>query len=79
MEATEVSLAEEALAREGRMRQLEAENLRLRFRVADLEGQVRFKSTAYVGVCFGWVIATIGGGVGYSYNACHNILATGLF
>ncbi|CAN0314523.1 unnamed protein product, partial [Ectocarpus fasciculatus] len=39
----EVSATEQAfrpLTAEGRLRQLEAENLRLRFRVADLEGQV---------------------------------------
>ncbi|CAB1097751.1 unnamed protein product [Ectocarpus sp. CCAP 1310/34] len=41
--AAEVSATEQAfqpLTVEGRLRQLEAENLRLRFRVADLEGQV---------------------------------------
>ncbi|CAN0557508.1 unnamed protein product, partial [Ectocarpus sp. 12 AP-2014] len=32
--------ASQPLTVEGRLRQLEAENLRLRFRVADLEGQV---------------------------------------
>lgn len=51
----EVSLAEEAVAREGKIRQLEAENLRLRFRVADLEGQVRGEAMIDFGVfcdCF---------------------------
>ncbi|CAM9911382.1 unnamed protein product [Scytosiphon promiscuus] len=37
---SEVSTGEQASSVEGRLRQLEAENLRLRFRVADLEGQV---------------------------------------
>lgn len=37
----EVSTGDQAWSGEGRLRQLEAENLRLRFRVADLEGQVR--------------------------------------
>lgn len=39
-ERREVCMAKEALVSNERIRQLEAENLRLKFRVADLEGQV---------------------------------------
>lgn len=47
----EVSTTEQAfqpLTVEGKLRQLEAENLRLRFRVADLEGQVRIGALSRV-------------------------------
>lgn len=52
-DSRDVSLTLEGLARAGeeRMRRLEAENLRLRFRVADLEGQVCVFVCLCVSVC----------------------------